>query len=198
MSSWIRFFTDIERAARIRLETEATSKLEYLATSNQANQVQIQKEQAYRDYLSALQRLNLWFANDTLFTVPDIPATQLDEPLNYVADSLMNHPILNVSKQRVDVADATIKERRSQFFPQLQGQYGRQQVDGQSGFYQYQIGIRIPLFFGPELGRTQSAKNTAGYCRTKPATKPVGVECNLSGNERAVSEMALFMELLQG
>ena len=58
-------FTDIERAARIRLETEATSKLEYLATSNQANQVQIQKEQAYRDYLSALQRLNLWFANDT-------------------------------------------------------------------------------------------------------------------------------------
>ncbi len=151
-------FTDIERAARIRLETEATSKLEYLATSNQANQVQIQKEQAYRDYLSALQRLNLWFANDTLFTVPDIPATQLDEPLNYVADSLMNHPILNVSKQRVDVADATIKERRSQFFPQLQGQYGRQQVDGQSGFYQYQIGIRIPLFFGPELGRTQSAK----------------------------------------
>ena len=151
-------FTDIERAARIRLETEATSKLEYLATSNQANQVQIQKEQAYRDYLSALQRLNLWFANDTLFTVPDIPATHLDEPLNYVADSLMNHPILNVSKQQVDVADATIKERRSQFFPQLQGQYGRQQVDGQSGFYRYQIGIRIPLFFGPELGRTQSAK----------------------------------------
>ncbi len=151
-------FTDIERAARIRLETEATSKLEYLATSNQANQVQIQKEQAYRDYLSALQRLNLWFANDTLFTVPDVPASQLDEPLNYVADSLMNHPLLNVSKQRLDVADATIKERRSQFLPQLQGQYGRQQIAGQSGFYQYQIGIRIPLFFGPELGRTQSAK----------------------------------------
>lgn len=151
-------FTDIERAARIRLETEATSKLEYLATSNQANQVQIQKEQAYRDYLSALQRLNLWFANDTLFTVPDIPANQLDQPLNYVADSLMSHPLLNVSKQQVEVADATIKERRSQFLPQLQGQYGRQQIAGQSGFYSYQIGIRIPLFFGPELGRTQSAK----------------------------------------
>lgn len=151
-------FTDIERAAKIRLETEATSKLEYLATTNQANQVQIQKEQAYRDYLSALQRLNLWFANDTLFTVPNIPATQLDKPLNYVADSLSSHPLLNLSKQRVDVADATIKERRSQFLPQLQGQYGRQQIAGQSGFYQYQVGIKIPLFFGPELGRTQSAK----------------------------------------
>ncbi len=151
-------FVDIERAARIRLETEATSKLEYLATSNQANQVQIQKEQAYRDYLSALHQLNLWIAIDTVFTVPDVATNQLDQPLNYVADSLLNHPMLNVSRQQVDVASAVIKERQSQFFPQLQGQYGNQQVDGQSGFYTYQIGIRIPLLFGPELGRAQSAK----------------------------------------
>ena len=151
-------FTDIERASRIRLETEAISKLEYLATSNQVNQVQIQKEQAYHDYLSALWRLNLWFASDTLFTVSEIPTGQLDQPLMNVADSLMSHPLLNVSRQQVYVADATIKERRSQFLPQLQGQYGWQQIEGQSGFYQYQVGIRIPLLFGPDLGRTQSAK----------------------------------------
>ncbi|SFW26967.1 cobalt-zinc-cadmium resistance protein CzcA [Sinomicrobium oceani] len=151
-------FVDIERAARIRLETEAISKLEYLAMSNQANEVQIQKDQARHNYLSALQRLNLWFANDTLFTVPDFPASRLDQPLNYMADSLMSHPLLNVSKQRVEVAEATVKERRSRFLPQLQGQYSRQQISGQSGFYAYQVGIQIPLFFGPELGRTQSAK----------------------------------------
>ena len=151
-------FKDIERAAKIRLETEATSKLEFLATSNQSNQVKIQKEQAYRDYLSALQRLNLWFANDTLFTVPDIPTNELDKPLNYVADSLMNHPLLNVSKQRIDVANATIEERRSAFFPKLIGQYGRQKIDGQTGFHTYQFGISLPLFFGPERGRTRSAE----------------------------------------
>ncbi|WP_456459154.1 CusA/CzcA family heavy metal efflux RND transporter [Reichenbachiella sp.] len=151
-------FMDIERAAKIRLETEATSKLEYLATSNQATQVQIQKEQAFRDYLSALQQLNLWFVSDTLFTVPDIPASTFDQPLNDVTDSLVNHPLLNLSKQQLEVADASVKEKRSQFLPQLQGQYGRQQVDGRSGFYQYQVGVRIPLLFGPELGRTQSAK----------------------------------------
>lgn len=151
-------FADIERAARIRLEVEATSKLEYLATANQGNQVQIQKEQAYRDYLSALQQLNLWLVNDTLFTVPDIPADQLDSPLNFVADSLDSHPALNVSKQRVNVADAEIKERRSQFLPKLNLQYSRQKIAGQSGFHQFQAGVQIPLFFGPELGRSQSAK----------------------------------------
>ncbi|MEQ6166946.1 CusA/CzcA family heavy metal efflux RND transporter [Ekhidna sp. MALMAid0563] len=151
-------FTDIERAAKIRLETEETSRLEYLATSNQASQVQIQKEQAYRDYLSALQQLNVWFVTDSLFTVPNIPANNLDQPLVYTSDSLGRHPLLDVSQQQLGVADALVKEKRSQFLPQLQGQYGRQQIAGQSGFYQYQIGIRIPLLFGPELGRTQAAK----------------------------------------
>ncbi|MEQ8360179.1 MAG: CusA/CzcA family heavy metal efflux RND transporter [Cytophagales bacterium] len=151
-------FTDIERAAKIRLETEETSRLEYLATSNQANQVQIRKEQAYRDYHSALQQLNLWFVSDSLFTVPDIPASDLGQPLVYTSDSLGRHPLLDVSQQQLGVAEALVKEKRSQFLPQLQGQYGRQQIAGQSGFYQYQIGIRIPLLFGPELGRTQAAK----------------------------------------
>ncbi|SMG34990.1 cobalt-zinc-cadmium resistance protein CzcA [Marivirga sericea] len=151
-------FRDIERAAKIRLETEATSKLEFLATANQANKVHIEREQAYRDYLSALQRLNLWFANDSLFTVADIPSEQLEDPLNFVADSLRSHPLLDISAQEVEVADAIIRERRSQFLPKLQGQYGRQEIAGQSGFYTYQVGIKIPLFFAPELGRSQSAK----------------------------------------
>ncbi|MEP6261498.1 MAG: CusA/CzcA family heavy metal efflux RND transporter [Gillisia sp.] len=151
-------FTDIERAAQIRLETETISRLEYLATVNQGNEVEIQKEQAYRDYLSALQRFNLWFASDTLFTVPNVPADQFDEPLNNLLRPLGNHPLLDVYEQRVEVADATLKESRSQFLPKFQAEYGRQKIDGQTGFYQYQVGISIPLFFGPELGRTQSAR----------------------------------------
>ncbi|HAD96164.1 MAG TPA: CusA/CzcA family heavy metal efflux RND transporter [Cryomorphaceae bacterium] len=151
-------FTDIERAADIRLEVEETSKLAYLATKNQANEVRIQKEQAYRNYLSALQRLNLWLVSETLYTVPDVPTDQLTEMLNINTDSLSTHPLLNVYKQQIEVAEAQIKERRAQFLPQLQGQYGQQKVDGQTGFYTYQIGIQIPLFFAPELGRTQEAK----------------------------------------
>ncbi|WP_298247811.1 CusA/CzcA family heavy metal efflux RND transporter [uncultured Christiangramia sp.] len=151
-------FEDIERAARIRYETEATSKLEYLATSNQGNEVKIQLEQAYRDYLRSLQRLNLWFVSDTIYDVPDLPAEALDEPLNFLTESLKTHPVLEVSEQRVNVAKALTRERKSEFLPKFQGQYARQEINGQSGFFQYQIGIQIPLFFGPELGRTQEAQ----------------------------------------
>ncbi|SFD91628.1 CusA/CzcA family heavy metal efflux RND transporter [Thermophagus xiamenensis] len=151
-------FTDIERAADVRLEVEETSKLAYLATKNQANEVRIQKEQAYRDYLGALQRLNLWLVSDTLYTVPDVPSEQLTGILNYDLDSLSTHPLLNVYQQQIKVADARLKERRSEFLPKLQVQYSWQEVGGKTGFYTYQIGIQIPLFFGPELGRTQEAK----------------------------------------
>ncbi|UZH54159.1 CusA/CzcA family heavy metal efflux RND transporter [Salinimicrobium tongyeongense] len=151
-------FTDIERAAQIRLETETISRLEYLATVNQGNEVEIQKEQAYRDYLAALQRFNLWFASDDLFTVSDVPVEEIIEPLSQFLQPLGDHPLLDVYEQQIEVADATVKERRSQFFPKFQAEYGRQKIDGQTGFYQYQVGISIPLLFGPELGRTQAAR----------------------------------------
>ncbi len=151
-------FDDIVRAAEIRLEVEETSRLAYLATANQANEVQIQREQAYRDYRAALQRLNRWLVSDTLFAVAEVPTDVLDEPLRQRTDTLTDHPLLDVYQQQLRVADATVRERRAQFYPQLQGQYGWQRVEGQSGFYTYQLGVRVPLFFGPELGRTQSAQ----------------------------------------
>ncbi|MEO2103025.1 CusA/CzcA family heavy metal efflux RND transporter, partial [Leeuwenhoekiella sp.] len=129
-------FEDIERAARIRYETEATSKLEYLATSNQANEVKIQLEQSYRNYLKSIQRLNLWFVSDTIYDVPDLPVETLDKPLNFLVESLENHPLLQVSEQRIDVAKAVTRERKSEFLPKFQGQYGRQEIAGQSGFFQ--------------------------------------------------------------
>lgn len=151
-------FADIRRASEIRLEIEAISRLEYLATVNQANEVQIKKEQAYRDYLSALQKMNLWFASDTFYTVSKAEVSQIDKPFDYSINSLENHPLINSSKQQIEVAEATIKERKSQFLPKFQGQYGRQEIAGQGGFYTFQVGLSIPLFGAPELGETQSAK----------------------------------------
>jgi len=100
----------------------------------------------------------LWFVSDTIYDVPDVTAEALDEPLNFLTESLKTHPALEVSEQRVNVAKALTRERKSEFLPKFQGQYARQEINGQSGFFQYQIGIQIPLFFGPELGRTQEAQ----------------------------------------
>ena len=151
-------FSDFERAARIRYETEASSKLEYLAATNQARQVSLQKLQVYRDYLGNLQKLNLWLVSDTPYTVADASVDEIDAPVMQRKDSITNHPMLQYYKRQIDVADAEHNLSTKAFFPKFNAQYGRQKIAGQDGFFNFQVGISIPLFFGPELGQAQSAR----------------------------------------
>ena len=62
-------YLSFEKAAKLRLELDADSKLEYLAAANQAKQMKIQKEQALYDYTISLKNLNQWLISDTLFLV---------------------------------------------------------------------------------------------------------------------------------
>ena len=151
-------FLEFERAAKIRYETEATSKLAYLAASNQSRQITIQKEQAFRDYRIALQRFNLWMVSDSLFTVNDEAITIWTKPLPIGKDSLNSHPLLDIANQEAEVAGHEVKTAKAGFLPKLNLQYGTQEVGGQTGFYQYQAGISIPLFFMKNQGMVQSAK----------------------------------------
>ncbi|MEQ9089710.1 MAG: CusA/CzcA family heavy metal efflux RND transporter [Balneola sp.] len=151
-------FKDIARAAELRLETEASSKLEYLATLNQATKIKIQTEQAFRDYLSAIQNLNKWFNDDQTYTTDLISSEKLDAPINFDTVSFNNHPYLIMAEQRVEVAGAVARNNRSEFLPKLRAQYGFQEIAGQSGFYKYELGISFPLLFWSNLGKTQSAK----------------------------------------
>ncbi len=149
-------FNEFERAARIRYETEAISRLAYLSASNQAKKINNDKNQAFRDYQIAIQQFNRWFLGDSLYTVkPFIEAVPLVISLE---SSIENHPKLLIENQKVKLAEQNIKAAQSNYLPQLNLQYGVQEIAGESGFHQYQLGVNIPLFFNTEKGRVQSAK----------------------------------------
>lgn len=150
-------YQDFQRAAQIRYEVEETSKLAFLAASNQVKQIVLQMEQAEYDYAGALTRLNLWLVSDTLYTVSSSGQESLTRPL-ILMDSIAGHPLLQIAEQKVKVADAEKRAATADLLPKLNAQYGAQEIAGQSGFYQYQVGISIPLFFLPQQGRVQSAK----------------------------------------
>lgn len=150
-------YQDFQRAAQLRYEVQETSKLAYLAANNQVKQVALQMKQAEYDYRAALIRLNLWLVSDTLFTVAPSGQEVLTE-LIVLTDSVAGHPILQVAEQRMHVTKAERKAATADFLPKLNALYGAQEVAGQSGFYQFQIGVSIPLFFLPQQGRAQAAK----------------------------------------
>src|SRR5690625_4822057 len=98
-------FTEFEQAARLRYEQDAISNLEYLAATNQARQITLQKEQFYRDYRAALIELNAWLVSDTLFTVAATEPEELARPVTGVTNLLKNHPLLDYERRQVDIAD---------------------------------------------------------------------------------------------
>ncbi|MEQ8624456.1 MAG: CusA/CzcA family heavy metal efflux RND transporter [Vicingaceae bacterium] len=149
-------FQEFERAAKIRYETEATSKLAYLSASNQAKQIGNKKQQAFYDYQIAVQNLNRWFISDTLYTVDPKPSIAFEELA--LENDLTQHPILSIENQKMRLAEQSIKTAKANYYPTFNVQYGVQEVAGESGFYQYQAGINIPLFFNNEKAQVQSAK----------------------------------------
>lgn len=150
-------YQDFQRAAQIRYEVEETSKLAFLAASNQVKQIVLQKKHAEYDYIAALTRLNLWLVSDTLYAVASSNEEKWIKPIISL-DSIEGHPLLQIAEQRINLANAEKKAAAAELFPKLNAQYGVQEIAGQSGFYQYQVGISIPLFFLPQQGRIQSAK----------------------------------------
>ncbi len=149
-------YRNFEKGAKLRYDLEETSKLDYLAAANQVKQIELQKQQAEFDYSAALFRLNLWLVSDTFYAVSPQKGSWLNPVLG--GDSLTNHPLLQMATRQVEVANAERKSANAAFLPQLNAQYGWQEISGQSGFYQYQFGLTLPLFFMQEQGRAQAAR----------------------------------------
>jgi len=149
-------FVNFERAAKVRYETEATSKLAYLAAANQAKQIAINQKQASRDEQVALAQFNRWFIGDTLYAAAE--EWDIGERDPALRDSLGSHPLLRVAESKISVAAQNIDMANAQLLPKLNLQYGIQEIQGQSGFFQYQAGITVPLFFFNQQGKIQSAK----------------------------------------
>ena len=151
-------YRGFERAVAIRYEVEAISRLQSLTAQNQVNEINIQKQQAYSDYLIALERLNLWLGDNEFFSVPGQLDTEVIADEILLQQNLQEHPILEIARQQVAVAEAEHTAVRSNFLPKLNLQYGFQEVNGNSGFYSYQAGISIPFLSGETYGRAQAAK----------------------------------------
>ncbi len=151
-------FQNLKTAAQLQYETQAVSRLDYLAAINQVAEIALQKKQAYRDYQVGLQNFNSFFDEGSNYTVSSGIPEWILQPLLIVEDTLRSHPVLQQARQNLDIARANYEVERSAFFPKFNIEYGRQRIEGEGGYHSFQLGIKIPLIFTKELGAVQSAK----------------------------------------
>lgn len=151
-------YNEFKRAVDLRYEVEAISRLEMLTAKSEVSQMTLQKQQALSEYNIALEKLNLWLGQEQIFAVPSELASDLISADFLLPEQLQAHPALDILQQQEEIAEAEYKVARSQFLPKLNLKYGRQEVNGNSGFYSYQAGISIPLLSGEAYGSTRAAK----------------------------------------
>ncbi|MGA8853434.1 MAG: efflux RND transporter permease subunit, partial [Christiangramia sp.] len=150
-------YTRLERAVDLRYETEAISRLEMLAAKNRIREIEIQKDQAASDYQNSLRALSLWLGEQKI----KVSGEGLNNPRpesELLPENIKNHPLLQISEEKVEVADSRVKVEKTDFLPAVNLQYGLQEVNGATGFYNYQAGISIPVFSGKEHADVKTAR----------------------------------------
>lgn len=149
-------YDQLTKSTELNLEVEAISRLEYASAKNQALQIRNKRQQAESDYNIALQRLNLWLNSESMFTVPD-EWNESDMVVFENEFQLQDHPEFTLSRKRVAEADADYTAARADLLPKFNVQGGVQRLNGADGFYSYQVGVSVPLFSGPQVGRKNAA-----------------------------------------
>lgn len=144
-------YRDFERAARLRYETEATSKLEYISAQQQARQTQLSLNEARLDERIALQNLNRWLGEGADYQ----PKTQLK--VESLAFSVDNHPSLVLAQEKVRLAEKQLKADKAELLPKLYVQGGTQKIGDKTGYWTYEVGVSMPLF-----GALRGAKAKSG------------------------------------
>lgn len=144
-------------AADLRYQTGETNYLEKVTAQGKQQEIILLKQQALTNIKVYEQELRQW-----MNVSPDVPLKVESAgkialaPLN-AADILQN-PVATYLKQNVSVAASQYQLQKANLLPDIFGQLAQQQVNGQKGFYLYQFGISVPLWFRPQQGRIQAAK----------------------------------------
>ena len=152
-------YIHFEKAAKLRYETGETSKLELLNAGSKRKQIELRLRESNVQLETALLELKQL----TSFDVPlkSRPTEVKHEPIFINPEesiSLDSNPFLSYRNALVALAKEETDVQQSQWLPNINAQYSIQNVNGSDGFYGFQVGIGIPLFFGSQRANVKALK----------------------------------------
>jgi cobalt-zinc-cadmium resistance protein CzcA len=152
-------FSELEKAATARFNAGETYKLELISAQAKRKEIQLAVQESQSDII-ILQRELMKLMNATSAVEPiDTGNPKLIMPL--VSDTILpsTHQLLEISKQKITLAEYQKKTEVRKLFPDFTFRYFNQNWYGvDDGYYGYSFGVGIPLFFWAQQGNIQSAK----------------------------------------
>jgi cobalt-zinc-cadmium resistance protein CzcA len=190
-------FEGFYRAASVRFKAGETNLLEQATAETQRNEAKNRLRQIESDIRVLRTRLKgILNSND----LPDVQRSEFNAyEISATLDTtlILSNPDLAYSRQQVDVAKSEKKLQAAKAGPDLLVGYFNQTligtVDPESGaiaangqrFSGFQVGISIPLWFGPHQGRVKAAEFNARAAQSNYASEKLNM---LSLTEQAIQE----------
>ena len=148
-----------EEAAKVKYNARETSYLSYLTARKKAVETREQLQQASDDYRMALAGLAQW--TGTACEPAAAPFDTLTIKGNgdlSSADSLSSHPLLQMAREQVSLAQSNIALEKSKTLPTFYVEGGAQRIGNKMGYWTVSAGVSIPLFRKGYRAREQAAK----------------------------------------
>jgi len=152
-------FQDFAIIAEKRFEAGETNLIEKMAAEGKREEIRLLKLETQLDIENLRKQLQLLLNVENTVTIPEQELTKIS--FSNMKDLSDSNPFLQFQQQLVNVSEKEHKLEKSRFLPDLSAGYFNQQIEGVKNFSGFQLGIKIPLFFWSQKGRSQAAqKNT--------------------------------------
>jgi cobalt-zinc-cadmium resistance protein CzcA len=187
-------YDNFKTVAKLRYDTGETGKLEFISASTEYQQIQVLRQQAYDDIEIAKRALKQYLGTEE--TIETVSASYRPMNFNTLMDStsVANNAILQYSLQNVEVSKANVGVEKAEFLPKFNLSYGRQSVNGVSGFNTYQAGISLPLWFFPQKSRVRAAKADAKVAENQYLEQKAITESQVSQLQKSLEKTQKILQ----
>jgi cobalt-zinc-cadmium resistance protein CzcA len=163
-------FEGFYRAASARYKAGETNLLEQTTAEAQRNEAKNRVRQIDSDIAAMRAHLRALLNTDSDPDISDKTLTEVDLNVSLDTGVIATNPSLAYSRQQIEVADAQKKVQAAKGAPDFLVGYFNQTLigitDNETGvvstasdrFTGFQVGIAIPIWFGPHQGRTRAAE----------------------------------------
>ena len=152
-------FENFAVIANKRFEAGETNLIEKMVAEGKREEIRLQKSEARLDVENLRKQLQLLLNSEDSITISNDELQK--EPFTIVDELGSESPILKLQQQVVAVSKREYKLEKSKYLPDLSAGYFNQQIEGVKNFTGFQVGMKVPLFFWSQKGKTQAAKKNS-------------------------------------
>lgn len=171
-----------------------TNLIEKIAAEGKNEAISLLKSEVELDIKSLTKQLQLLMNMDVSFEISNKNLEKI--PFKTFTEENTENPILLLQQNEMAIIEREYKLENAKFLPDLSAGYFNQQIDGVKNFSGFEVGLKIPLFFRSQQGKSQAAKKSAeiasiNYQQTKLELDAI-VQTKLNEYEKQKAALAYY------